>query len=265
MSSPPSTQRAGGSLAYCLLACSITWFFAGPAAWAFSQHAAVTPLALAGAGLSAFGPLIAALLMARSSGGAASIFKPFRAPPAWVAFALFAPMLTHLATNALYALVVRPPPQWFHPPVTSEHIAALVVFSVGEEFGWRGFLQPRLAQRYGVVSGSLLVGLVWGVWHLAYSITPEAGSFDVTTFALALIKLPLWSVIIAWILERAQGGLAAALAIHAGGHLDNLQRAQPVDLRLHALHIAVLAVGCARCAFSAARTSASSVFVRGAS
>lgn len=241
---PPSVQRAGGSLAYCLLACFITWFLAAPAALAFVRHAPLTPLAVAGAGLSAFGPLIAALLVARSEGRATSVFKPFRAPFAWVALGLFAPMLSHLAATALYALVFGPPAQWFHPPVTSEHLAALVVFAIGEEFGWRGFLQPRWAQRYGAVGGSLLVGLIWGVWHLAYSITPESGGLDVATFVLVLIKLPLWSVIIAWVLERAQGGLAVALAFHAGAHLDNLQRALPLDLHLHALHITVLAVGC---------------------
>ena len=35
----------------------------------------------------------------------------------------------------------------------------------GEEYGWRIFLQSRLAKQYGRIKGVLLVGLVWGLWH----------------------------------------------------------------------------------------------------
>jgi membrane protease YdiL (CAAX protease family) len=177
----------------------------------------------------------------------------------WIVVALVAPLATHLAAIALYAVVIGPPAQWFHPPVTPEHAAALVVFSIGEEFGWRGFLQPRLAARYGVIGGSLRVGLVWGVWHLAYSVTPETGSFDPMTLLFLLIKLPLWSVIIAWMMTRARGSLAVALAVHAGGHIDNLQRALPMDLGLHGLHmlvLALLAVAAARSLADAPRAAA---------
>ena len=38
-------------------------------------------------------------------------------------------------------------------------------FALGEEVGWRGFLYPRLKERFGVAKGRLLGGLIWGVWH----------------------------------------------------------------------------------------------------
>ena len=37
--------------------------------------------------------------------------------------------------------------------------------ALGEEVGWRGFLYPRLKERYGTAKGRLLGGLIWGVWH----------------------------------------------------------------------------------------------------
>ena len=36
----------------------------------------------------------------------------------------------------------------------------------GEEYGWRGFLQPLLQKRFGPRKGILLLGVVWGIWHL---------------------------------------------------------------------------------------------------
>lgn len=37
--------------------------------------------------------------------------------------------------------------------------------SLGEEWGWRGYLVPRLTSTRGVVAGLMLSGLIWGLWH----------------------------------------------------------------------------------------------------
>lgn len=36
----------------------------------------------------------------------------------------------------------------------------------GEEYGWRYFLQPILEKKFGMIKGVLLLGLIWGLWHL---------------------------------------------------------------------------------------------------
>ncbi len=40
-----------------------------------------------------------------------------------------------------------------------------MVFAFGEEFGWRGYLLPRLAARFGNARAALIVGVIWGLWH----------------------------------------------------------------------------------------------------
>ena len=37
--------------------------------------------------------------------------------------------------------------------------------AIGERSGWSGFLQPRMDKKYGVIKGSIIVGIVWGFWH----------------------------------------------------------------------------------------------------
>jgi membrane protease YdiL (CAAX protease family) len=48
-----------------------------------------------------------------------------------------------------------------------------LVAAFGEEFGWRGYLLPRLLSDCGIARGILvIVGLVWGIWHCAVAVGP---------------------------------------------------------------------------------------------
>ena len=45
-------------------------------------------------------------------------------------------------------------------------IGFLLMF--GEEYGWRGFLLKELAEAKGKVFGSIVVGVVWALWHVPF-------------------------------------------------------------------------------------------------
>ncbi len=52
------------------------------------------------------------------------------------------------------------------------------VVTVGEEFGWRGLLQPMMIERFGITRGVAILGFVWAIWHLPANLSgynyPEA-------------------------------------------------------------------------------------------
>ena len=236
-------SQSDGLATFVVLAWGTTWLLALPLAAAWLRGLPGEPWRIALAGLSAFGPSSAAFLVARRQRRLGAVFGRFRTSPIWVALALLTPLFLHLVAKLVHLAFGGRVTQWFWLPQTSAQVAALFVFSLGEEFGWRGFAHPIFLRRYGPILGPLATGLVWGIWHLFYSIAPD-GSFHLAGFALTVLELMLWAVVIAWLFERTNRSMAVALAIHAGGHLDKA-RVSAEDWRLKALTLLVLAVAAA--------------------
>jgi len=96
----------------------------------------------------------------------------------------------------------------------------------GEEFGWRGYLQPKLMP-LGGRKAVLLVGVIWGVWHWpiilmghnygsGYFGAPFLGPLAMVWFTVSL------SVIYAWITIKAKNFWPAVIAHGAGNGIASL-------------------------------------------
>lgn len=93
-------------------------------------------------------------------------------------------------------------------------IAVSTPFQAGEEIGWRGYALPRLAARFGLARASLLLGLIWGCWHLPQFFLPEADTYG-QSFLVFVLQVTALSVAMAWLYARTNGSLLLVMLLHA--------------------------------------------------
>ena len=99
----------------------------------------------------------------------------------------------------------------------------------GEEFGWRGYMLPRLARRFTLRKAVLIHAFIWWAWHLPILIgTAAQNSVNIPTIIgtvfLGIIPGILHGVIFAYIWSASRS-LAVATVYHAAydGVRDSLQ------------------------------------------
>jgi membrane protease YdiL (CAAX protease family) len=86
--------------------------------------------------------------------------------------------------------------------------------AIGEEFGWRGYLQMRLFRSRPLI-GALTTGIIWGVWH-APVIMLGAGlpGNRIVVFAMLCVSAILIAIITAWLRLRT-GSVWPGCWLHA--------------------------------------------------
>jgi membrane protease YdiL (CAAX protease family) len=85
---------------------------------------------------------------------------------------------------------------------------------LGEELGWRGYLQIELNQRFSLLKSSLIVGMIWGVWHLPlWFVSGFQGANLLLYIVFFMVGLVSFSVIIGFIYGRG-GNLLYPILLH---------------------------------------------------
>jgi len=118
-------------------------------------------------------------------------------------------------------------------------VQSLLLGPMGEEFGWRGLALPLLQRRFSPFWASILLGVVWAIWHapaFALSGTPQSawsfGPFFIGLIAITVIVTPLFNA--------SRGSLLIAILYHL--HIMNpiFPDAQPWDSYLLAIAAVVI-------------------------
>jgi membrane protease YdiL (CAAX protease family) len=146
-------------------------------------------------------------------------FRKVRAGARWYAVALLtAPLVVFgvLMVLSLKSSVFRPGVFTASDPSTHLGLGLLtgIVAGLFEEIGWTGFAVPRLRLRYGVFATGLIVGLVWGAWHLLvvwWGSAGTSGSLSMAVYlpAMAFSFLVPYRVLMVWVYDRTDSLLLA--------------------------------------------------------
>lgn len=162
------------------------------------------------------GPTVAGILLtgiASGKGGYHDLLSRLvrgRVGIRWYAMALLIAPLT----TAVVVLVLWLFSSDFTPSIsTSDDKANLVIMGfvaglmvgIFEELGWTGFAIPMMLRRYSILSTGLIVGLLWGAWHLLLFWESDS-FFGVFPFALLIARLffwlPAYRILMVWVYDR---------------------------------------------------------------
>ena len=172
--------------------------------------------------LGAFAPSLAALwLTARTEGGAGvgALLRgviQWRVAALWYVFAVSYTVVIKLTVAVLHRVGTGAWPRfgtepWYVIPLA---IVFSTPFQAGEEIGWRGYALPRLAARFGLARASVLLGVIWGCWHLPQFFVREADTYR-QSFFVYVLGVTAFSVAVAWLWERTGGSLLLPMLLHA--------------------------------------------------
>jgi membrane protease YdiL (CAAX protease family) len=225
--SAPTTTARAFPLVYFVIAFAFTWFFWGLAALGARE---VIPALPGVTVIGTFGPLVAAVIVtARESGRAGvrsmlSRVVRWRVAPIWYGVALLGPLVLTLAAMvvevallggqppSLGVLIGELPSSLLTLVVTAVYM--LIFVTLGEEVGWRGYALPALQARYSALLASLILGVLWALWHLPVFFNPDT-SYSNLPFLLFLVFMVPVAILITWLFNSSGGSVLMAMFFHA--------------------------------------------------
>ena len=220
-------------IAFFILAYAITWILWG-AQIAFAIDIKNSLGSILNA-LAIFGPTLAGIILTFVLNGRQGVLdlfarlSPARAGLRWVGIALLIPFLIIIAALLIGIGMGSPIPAklavsiWLLPLL----LEAIRIFffggPLGEEIGWRGFALPRLLQSHNnAMKASLILGLIWGIWHAPIYAVAGTGQNDILksggSFLVLFPAFVVWvmglAVIFTWLYKNSNGNLLIAILFH---------------------------------------------------
>jgi uncharacterized protein len=134
--------------------------------------------------------------------------------------------------------------------------------ALGEELGWRGFALPRMQVRNSALKASLIIGILWGPWHLPLWLR-GIESHQISLYIPFVIMVIATSVICTWLYNNTGGSLFIIVLYHAAVNLPitvlisplGSQQTQPFLIYVALTVIAAVAVVIATGAENLSRTA----------
>jgi membrane protease YdiL (CAAX protease family) len=104
-----------------------------------------------------------------------------------------------------------------NPFLLGSAIFTVILSNTGEEIGWRGFALPHLQKRYNALAASLIVGLLWSLWHLPLVFL--TGNLMAQSPLLWFISIVAVAFIYTWLYNSTQGSILLVALLHVSENL----------------------------------------------
>lgn len=197
--------------AFYAIACLVSWLLS-----ALYEVSLALPI------LGLFGPAVAAVVVHARTGGRPAVTTllsavgGWRVGAGWYAFVVLVPFALSGAVWAAHAVI------WHATPFALARLGPLdlvvAVLVVGEELGWRGFALPELLRDRSALSASLVLGVLWGLWHLPNFLIPGYPHWDLSLPAFVCATMA-YSVLFTVLFNRTGGSVLLATMFHAAINL----------------------------------------------
>ncbi|MEW6357008.1 MAG: CPBP family intramembrane glutamic endopeptidase [Planctomycetota bacterium] len=227
-------------LMFCVLAYAFSWLWWMPAILAQIRQRLTgmgttgdpaTTMGQLGIAIGMFGPMIAAVIM-RLFVSREGVKASLGLRSSWRCYliAVMGPMLfvgMVILVNHVTGLgrFVWPSRRSFWPAYALIWISGIssAVFAVGEEYGWRGYLLPRLL-RLGEIRATFAVGAIWAFWHLPVVGFNYPGQNLLAALAVFTIFIILLAFPFTWLSVASGGSVIVVSVLHGmfNAHVDTL-------------------------------------------
>ncbi|WP_084774173.1 CPBP family intramembrane glutamic endopeptidase [Nonomuraea candida] len=169
------------------------------------------------------GPIFAAYLVTRITEGKEGVRRwigrmtKWRVSWVWyLVTALGVPAAIILTAAAVADGEVRLPPVVVLVAYVPGLLLQMVTTGLAEEPGWRDFALARMQDKFGPLGATVILGPLWGVWHLPLFLSEWGGWPDVT-WARAGMFLGftcMFSVVVTWVFNRTGQSLPLVMLLH---------------------------------------------------
>ena len=176
--------------------------------------------------LGTFAPSITALFLTWRYAGGTELRRLlrraviWRVSPVWYLIAIAGPAMIMLLAMGVHVLLGGTIPDYV--PFGVRWLIVVVNFililliggPLGEEFGWRGLALPSLEARFSPLWASLILGVIWAVWHLPLFFISGSAQSSLPFGLYALLTIPL-TILITWVYHGSGNSLLLVMLFHA--------------------------------------------------
>lgn len=180
----------------------------------------------------AFGPTAAGIIVTGMTEGRAGVRRLMRRVVAWrvrigwYLVVLFLPLMTFLLAGYLKAAVSRVPMDFTHTAIRVQYpdlsplvllvpalIAGVLWGPINEEIGWRGYALPYLQRRLSPFVASIVLGIMWGLWHLPLFWIKGMVQSEMPIFAF-MVSILVNTFLYTWVHNNTSGSILMAIIMH---------------------------------------------------